>query len=354
MSTVTIANRRPLGRAISSTGLLSGVSARGIGLVAALVGLACVGVLSLALGAAEVDLGTVLAAFTTAEPSGEQLIVTELRLPRTLVGLAVGAALGLSGTLMQGLTRNPLAEPGILGVSAGASLAVVVAIAWLGIAGVDGYLWFALAGAGAAAVLVYALGAAGRAAASPVRLALAGAALTALLGAITSAVLVLDARALDQFRFWDVGAIAGRDMDALLAVTPVLAIGGAIGLGSGRQLNALSLGDDVAASLGQRVALSRAVVAVAAILLAGASVALAGPIAFVGLAVPHVARMLVGADYRWLIAYAVVLGPILLLAADVAGRVVARPGEVQVGIMTALIGVPLFIWLVRRSRLASV
>jgi iron complex transport system permease protein len=334
--------------------VLSGIGARAAGLLACAGVLAVVALMSLALGTAEVDIGSVVAAFTSFDGSNAHLIVTELRLPRTLIGLAVGVALGLSGTLMQGLTRNPLAEPGILGVSAGASLMVVIAIAWFGITEVGGYLWFALAGAAAGSAVVYALGSVGRAGATPVRLVLAGAVLTALLGSITSAILVLDQAALQQFRFWEVGTIASRDFGALLAVAPVLLVGAVVGLASGRQLNALSLGDDVARSLGQPVKLVRALVAGSTILLAGAAVALAGPIAFIGLAVPHAARMLVGADYRWLIAYAVVIGPILLLVADIAGRIVGRPGEVQVGIMTALIGVPIFVWLARRSRLAAV
>ena len=336
------------------TSMLADIGARAAGLFVLSTLLGLVALVSLALGTAEVDIASVVGAFTSFDGSTAHLIVTELRVPRTLVGLAVGVALGLSGTLMQGLTRNPLAEPGILGVSAGASLMVVIAIAWFGISEVSGYVWFALAGAAAGSAIVYALGSVGRAGATPIRLVLAGAVLTALLGSITSAILVLDQAALQQFRFWEVGTIAGRDLGALLTVAPILAVGVIVGLASGRQLNALSLGDDVARSLGQPVRLVRALVAGSTILLAGAAVALAGPIAFVGLAVPHAARMLVGADYRWLIAYAVVLGPTLLLAADIIGRVVGRPGEVQVGIMSALLGVPIFIWLARRSRLAAV
>jgi len=352
VSSVSVARARTA--SVSRRSLLGGIGARSAGLFACASLLGLVTLLSLALGAADLDVGSVVGAFTSFDGSNAHLIVTELRFPRTLVGVAVGVSLGLSGTLMQGLTRNPLAEPGILGVSAGASLMVVIAIAWFGISEISGFVWFALAGAAAGSVVVYTLGSVGRAAATPVRLALAGAVLSALLGSITSAILVLDQAALQQFRFWDVGTIAGRDLGALLAVAPFLAVGGVVGLASGRQLNALSLGDDVARSLGQPVTLIRALVAGSTILLAGAAVALAGPIAFVGLAVPHAARMLVGADYRWLIAYAVVLGPALLLVADIAGRILGRPGEVQVGIMSALIGVPVFVWLARRSRLAAV
>lgn len=309
---------------------------------------------SLALGSVELEPATVIRAFTAFDGSNGHLIVLELRLPRTLVGVAVGAALGLAGTVMQGVTRNPLAEPGILGVNAGAALAVVVAIALLGIADPGGYVWFALLGASAASVAVYALGMIGRGGSAPLRLALAGAVLAALLASLTSAVLVLDANTLDQFRFWAVGSIAGRDLGVLADVLPFVVVGSTLALVSGRQLNALSLGDDVARSLGQRTGLVRLGMAAAVVLLAGGAVAAAGPIAFVGLAVPHAARTIVGPDYRWILPYAALLGPSLLLAADIAGRILARPGEVQVGIMTALVGAPVLIWLVRQRRLTEV
>jgi iron complex transport system permease protein len=202
-------------------------------------------------------------------------------------------------------------------------------------------------------VVVYALGATGRAGATPVRLALAGTVLAALLGSVTSAILVIDVDTLDQFRFWTVGSLAGRDMGVFLDVLPVLAAGTLIALACGRSLNALSLGEDVARSLGERVHLTRALAALAVVLLAGGSVAAAGPIAFVGLAVPHVVRTLVGTDWRWVLAYCALGGPLLLLASDIAGRLVAPPGELQVGIVTALVGAPLFVALARRRKLAS-
>lgn len=326
---------------------MGGLAAAGLALFVAVLA-------SLALGSAELELETVIGAFTAFDGSNGHLIVLELRLPRTLVGLGVGAALGMAGCIMQGVTRNPLAEPGILGVNAGASLAVVLAIAVLGIGDPAGYVWFALAGAALASVLVYALGSLGHGADAPLRLVLAGAVLAALLTSLTAAILVLDANTLDQFRFWAVGSIAGRNLGVLVAVLPFLLAGGALALVSGRQLNTLSLGDDIARSLGQRVVLVRLLLAVSVVLLAGAAVAAAGPIAFVGLAVPHVARALVGPDYRWLLPYAAVIGPCLLLVSDIVGRILARPGEVQVGIMTALIGAPVLIWLVRQRRLAQV
>jgi iron complex transport system permease protein len=308
---------------------------------------------SIALGSVQIGLGTVLEAFTAFDGSNEHIIVRELRVPRTLIGLAVGAALALSGALMQGLTRNPLAEPGILGVNHGAALAVVLAILLLGVSSPAGYVWFAFGGAAAAAVVVYGLGGVGSSRSTPVTLALAGSALAALLVSITSAVLVLDQASLDQYRFWVVGSLAGRDMDVFLAVAPFLAVGLVLALVAGRWLNALGLGEDVARSLGQRIALVRTTVAVAVVLLAGASVAAAGPVGFVGLAVPHAVRMVVGADWRWVLPYSALAGPVLLLAADVTGRLVVPPGELQVGIVTALVGVPVFVALARRRRLAE-
>jgi iron complex transport system permease protein len=325
---------------------------RAIGLAAALVALAGCVLASLAIGSVGVPIAEVVAAFTAFEDSDSHVIVRELRLPRTEVGLLAGAALGASGALMQGVTRNPLAEPGILGINAGAALAVVVAIQ-LGVSSVLGYAWFALLGAGIAAVLLFALGASGRGGATPIKLALAGAVLAGLLTALTSAVLVFDARTLDEFRFWIVGSIAGRDADVALTVAPFIGAGLLLALAAGRWLNALALGDDVARSLGQRVGRARVATTAGFVLLAGAAVAAAGPIAFVGLTVPHVARALVGPDYRWIVPYSIVLGAALLLAGDVAGRVVARPSELAVGIVTAVLGAPAFIWLVRRPRLVE-
>jgi iron complex transport system permease protein len=282
------------------------------------------------------------------------LIVQSLRLPRTLVAIMIGVALGLAGALVQGLTRNPLADPGILGVSAGAALAVVTGIFVFGVGSLSGYVWFAFAGAAVTSVAVYLLGASGRDGVTPVKLALAGAAVTAFLGSLTTTVLLTDAATLDQYRFWAVGSVAGRDLSVVVQVAPFLALGTAVALTTGRSLNALALGDDVARSLGARVGPARIVAAVAVVLLVGGATAAAGPIGFVGLTVPHVARAITGPDYRWVLTYSAVLAPSLLLAADVLGRVVARPGELQVGIVTALVGAPVFIALVRRRSLAQV
>ncbi|MGY2001315.1 FecCD family ABC transporter permease [Blastococcus sp. SYSU DS1024] len=285
--------------------------------------------------------------------SEEAVIVRQLRVPRTVLGLLVGAALGVAGALMQGHTRNPLGDPGLLGVTAGASLAVVLAIAALGIGTPGGYVWFAFAGALVGTVLVYAIGSAGPGGATPVTLALAGAALSALFFALVRAVVVTDEQTLDSFRFWVVGSLAGRGAEIAWQVGPFIAVGVVLALANAPALNLLGLGEDVARGLGQRIWLARTIGLAAITLLAGAATAACGPIAFVGLVVPHVVRALTGPDHRWLIPCSGLLGAALLLAADVIGRIVARPGELQVGIVLALIGAPFFVALVRRRRTAT-
>ena len=280
----------------------------------------------------------------------EAVIVRRLRVPRTALGLLAGLALGVAGALMQGHTRNPLGDPGLLGVTAGASLAVVLAIAWLGVTTPAGYVWFAFAGALAGTVAVYAVGSAGRGGPTPVTLALAGAALSALLYALVRAVLVSDRQTLDSFRFWVVGALAGRGPDVAWQVAPFIAVGLVLAVANAPALNLLGLGEDVARALGQRVWPARAVGLTAITLLCGAATAACGPIAFVGLVVPHAVRAVTGPDHRWLIPGSGLLGAALLLTADVVGRVVARPGELQVGIVLALVGAPFFVALVRRRR----
>jgi iron complex transport system permease protein len=329
-------------------------SVRALGLVAASALLLVAVLASIAYGAKSIPLGTVVdALFSHDDTKTDHLIVQSLRVPRTVVGLLVGVALGLAGAVMQGVARNPLADPGILGVSAGASLAVVVAIYVFSVGTLTGYVWFAFVGAAVASVVVYVLGSLGREGATPVRLALAGAAVTAFLASITTAILIVDIATLDQYRFWAVGSLAGRDGDIAAQVAPFLVAGSLIALASGRSLNALALGDDVATSLGQRVGRTRLFSAGAVVLLVGAATAAAGPIGFVGLTVPHVARAITGPDYRWVLPYSMVLAPTLLLGADVIGRLVVRPGELQVGIVTALVGAPFFVALVRRRKLAE-
>lgn len=306
--------------------------------------------LSLGFGSAHLDTTTVIDALRRFDGSNEHLIVRTLRVPRTLVGLAVGAALALAGVAMQAVTRNALASPSILGVNAGASFAVVTAVYVFGVVTPTAYVWFAFGGAAAAITVVVLVASAGRLGATPLKLALAGAVITALLQAWISAVLVLSERTLDEVRFWLAGSLVGRDLAVLGQVMPFFVLGVLAIVVLVRQFDALGLGDDAAAGLGVRTGLVRAAGMGVAVVLAGASVAVAGPIAFVGLAVPNAVRAVSGPSHRWLVTYSALLGPVLLLGADVLGRIVARPGEIQVGIVTALVGAPVLIHLVRRRR----
>ena len=320
----------------------------------ALTALAAVCLLSLAVGSRPIAPSVLLDAFTGFDPDNqEHLIVRDLREPRTEIGLMVGVALGLVGALLQGLTRNPLADPSILGISTGAALAAAAAVLILGLGSIYGYIWFAFLGAAIGGIVVYTIGSMGRDGATPVKLALAGAALTALFTSLTTLILLVDVQTLASLRFWLVGSLAGRTSAVASQVWPFVVVGVVAALAAGRRLNALSLGDDVTRSLGVRLGRSRAFAGGAAILLAGAATAAAGPIAFVSLAIPHVARAITGPDYRWILPYSAVLGGILLLGSDVLGRVIARPEEIQVGVVTALIGAPFFVALVRRRNLAE-
>lgn len=308
---------------------------------------------SLALGSRPLAVDQVWHALTAPDGGEATTIVRELRLPRTALGLTVGLALAVAGVLFQALTRNPLAEPRILGISAGASFGVVLAIAVFGVGSLAGYVWFAVAGALAAGLLVLAVASGTREGGSPVTLALVGAALDASLAAGVYALLSIDARTFEEYRFWVVGGLTGRDVGVAGQVLPFVLAGLALAALVARGLDALALGDDVARGLGHRIGLVRLGGGAAAVLLTGAAVAAAGPIAFVGLAVPHLARALVGADHRWTLAVSALLGPALLLGADVVGRLVAPPGEVPAGIVTALIGAPLLAYLVRRAKVVT-
>lgn len=321
-----------------------------LGLLAALVVLAVLCLLSVWLGSKEIPVTAVWQVLWHNDGSGDAVLIHSVRIPRTLLALAVGAALGLAGALMQALTRNPLAEPGLLGVNAGAGFAIVFAIAVLGVTSVYGYIWFSFAGALGASVIVYVLGNRGRTEASPVRLALAGVAVTALLTSITSALVLTDPVALNRYRFWSAGSFAGPVSGTLVRVLPFLIAGIVLALASAPALNSMALGDDTATALGRRLGLVRLQGVVAVTLLTGAAVAVAGPIMFVGLVIPHFARFITGPDHRWLLPYAMVFAPCLVLTADIVGRLVTRPAETQVGIVAALLGAPFFIALVRRRR----
>ncbi|MGH4029580.1 FecCD family ABC transporter permease [Actinomycetota bacterium Odt1-20B] len=322
---------------------------RAVAMTAAVVALLLAILLSLSVGARAIAPSAVLDALLHGGHSDAAEVVRGMRVPRTVIGVLVGAALAVAGTALQGITRNPIADPGILGVSQGASVGVVLAIAFAGVHTLTGYVWWAFAGAGLASVAVYAIAASGRGGATPVKLALGGAAINALLVSVTTAVLTTKASAIDEFRFWQVGSLSGRDAEIVGQIWPFLVVGLLLVASVARGLDALALGEDVAKGLGQKVATVRVVGGLGATVLTGAGVAAAGPIAFTGLAVPHIARALVGGGHRWVLPMAAVLGPVMLLVSDTVGRVIFPPSEVPAGVMTALIGVPFLVALVRRK-----
>ncbi|MCI2423408.1 iron ABC transporter permease [Saccharopolyspora sp. K220] len=307
--------------------------------------------LSVVIGAKTIPLHDVWNGLFAPTGTENDLIIRELRVPRTVVGVLAGVALGLAGALMQGHTRNPIADPGILGITQGAALAVVLAVYTFGVTTLLGFIWFGFAGALLGAVAVFAIGSLGRGGPTPVTLALAGTAISHLLQAVTSALVLTDQQTMDTYRFWKVGSIAINDASVIPQVLPFLVVGVVLALANASSLNALSLGEDVARSLGHRVAWARRAGIAGIAILVGGSVAICGPIGFVGLIVPHVARFFTGADYRWLLPFAGLMGGSLVLLADVLGRVVARPSEVQVGVMLAMVGAPFFIALVRRRKM---
>ncbi|KDN87609.1 FecCD family ABC transporter permease [Kitasatospora cheerisanensis] len=321
-------------------------------LLGALAALAVLAVLSLGIGARTIAPGQVLHVLLHREPTAEDwIVVHHSRIPRTLLGITVGAALGVAGAMMQALTRNPLADPGLLGINGGAAAAVAAGTALFDLRTFHSFVWFALLGAAVAALVVQLLG--GSAAATPARLALAGTAVTAVLTAFVNGLILLDPLTLNRFRYWQIGTFAGVDSAAVGQVLPFLLAGGLLALVLGRPLNALALGDDTGRALGAHPARTRALSLLAITLLCGAATAAVGPIAFVGLAVPHLARHLCGPDQRWIMLLSAALAPVLLLASDILGRLLLRPAELQVGVVTAFVGAPLFIALVRGRRIAQ-
>ncbi|MEU1730983.1 iron ABC transporter permease [Streptosporangium sp. NPDC020145] len=347
MSTTAVIARSP-----SPRGVLTALRTRRSIVVAGLFALLLTAVLlSLAVGAKPVPPGDVWHALTGPSGTENDIVVRSLRVPRTAIGVMAGIALGVAGALMQGHTRNPLADPGLLGVTQGAAFAMVLAIMTLGVTGLYGYIWFGLAGALVASAGVFALGmVGGRSGPTPLTLALAGTAVSSFLYALTSALVLMDEQAMDVFRFWQTGSIAGRGAETVTQVLPFVVVGLLLALVNAPGLNALALGEDVARALGQNVTLTRAVGICAIALLTGASVAACGSLAFLGLMVPHLARPLSGPDNRWLLPYAGLIGAVALLLADVTGRVVARPGELEAGVVLALLGAPFFVALVRRRK----
>ncbi|HEY0186158.1 MAG TPA: iron ABC transporter permease [Cellulomonas sp.] len=330
--------------------------ARALGLLVLLAVLVVVAVLSVALGSRVVGWDAVLDGVRAAfggTPEGFDQAAVAKRLPRTVLALVAGAGLGVAGVVMQGVTRNPLADPGILGVNTGASLAVVVAMSWTGLSTARGYVGAAILGAAVTAAVVYTIGSLGGGGATPLKLALAGAATSAALSSFISAIVLGRNDLGENVQSWQIGGVGGGSWSQLAVVWPFLLVGGAICLLSARGLNLLALGDDLAAGLGQRVALVRAAASLGAVVLCGAVTAVAGPIGFVGLVVPHLCRLLVGVDHRWLLPFSALAGAVLLTGADVLGRLVARPEEIAVGIITAFLGAPFFVWVVRRRTVGA-
>lgn len=323
------------------------------GLVIAFVALGVAVMFGLAVGSRALPLTEVFAALRVHDETDAAIIVWEQRIPRTLLGVLVGAALGVGGVLAQGITRNPLADPALLGVSAGAALAIVLGSFLFGITTLAPQIVAATIGAAVVGGGVLTLAGSGRTRLAPTGLALVGMSMSALIVAVISVLVLLDAETLDEYRFWLVGALAGRGSPTLTTVTPVLLTGLLLTVVAVRGLDALALGDDVARGLGVRVGRARLAAGFGVIVLTATAVAATGPIAFVGLVVPHVARAITGARHGWLLPYAAVLGATLLVASDVVGRVVARPNELQVGVVTALVGAPLALFLLRRSRWAG-
>jgi iron complex transport system permease protein len=359
-----LAERTTAGPAARAAAASSIEAARGSGLVhtngvrmiwwiASAVALVLVILASLAIGSKDIPLGTVVGALFHPSNSDQVLIIRDLRVPRTVLGVLAGIALGVAGALIQALTRNPLADPGILGVNAGASFFVVIAVGFFGLTSINQYLWFAFAGAILVTLAVYAIGSIGRGGATPIRLTLAGVGIGAVLAGLTTGITFLNPKAFDSMRGWNAGSISGRPLDISATITPFVVIGIIVALIAARELNAIGLGDDLAASLGTRVVRTRILVLISVTLLVGAATAAAGPIGFVGLMVPHVARWIVGPDQRWIIALSITFAPILLIGSDVLGRIVLRPSELPVGIVTAFVGAPVLIWLARRSKASA-
>jgi iron complex transport system permease protein len=288
-------------------------------------------------------------ALTNFNGSNEHIVIQSVRIPRAFIAAAVGASLAISGVLMQTVTKNPLASPDIFGVNAGAGVAVVIAVTVFSVGSLQLFTWLSFAGAAVAAISVYAVGSVGREGLTPMKLTLAGAAMTALFASITQGILVLNEAALEQVLFWLAGSVAGRNLENLIAVLPYLVVGWIASLVIAAKMNVLSMGEDVAKGLGLNTALLKIIIGIVVILLSGGAVAVAGPIGFIGIVVPHLTRSIVGIDHRWVIPFSGLLGGVLLLVADIASRYILMPQEVPVGVMTAIIGTPFFIYIARKG-----
>lgn len=318
-------------------------------LVVLVVVLAIIVPISITIGVRDIGFDDVLSAFAGSTETINEAVVAK-RIPRTVLAVLVGAALAIAGAVMQTVTRNPIADPGILGVTSGASFAVVVGIAFFGIASAPAYTVFAIVGGMIAAIFVYGVGSLGQGGATPLKLALAGAATSAALASLISAIMLPRVSELMSFQRWQIGGVGGAEWSAISWFVPAIIVGTLICLVTSRSMNALALGDELATGLGVSVARSRLFAAIGAVILAGAATAIAGPIGFVGLVIPHICRLIVGPDIRWVLPFSAVLGAILLTVSDIIGRIVLKPEELPVGVVTGIIGAPFFIWIVRRQK----
>lgn len=305
---------------------------------------------SMAIGSKPIPLADLWHAIGGGTDEAVNYVIWQLRFPRTIAGIAVGAALGVAGALIQAFSRNPLADPGLLGVNAGAAFFIVLGASTFGVISFSGQLWFAMAGAFTVTTMVYLIGTAGRGGANPIRLTLAGVALAAVLSGITTAIVLSSKVTFHIMRTWTAGSLVGRDFGSIGLVSAFLAVGLIMALLLGRSLNAVALGDELAAGLGTKVARTRFLAVIAVTFLAGPATALAGPIGFLGLMVPHLARWITGPHQVWIIAYSALIAPIILVTSDVLARVILSPGEVPVGVLTAFVGAPVLIVLVRRRK----
>jgi len=309
---------------------------------------------SLAWGSKNIEFSQVINALLNSDDMSFSVLVVYERIPRTIFSIMAGASLGVSGALMQSITRNPIADPSILGVNTGASLFVVIGMAFFNINSPNQYIWIALAGAGITSIFVYGIASIGNTGMTPIKLALAGAATSAVLSSLVSAVILPRSEVMDAYRFWQVGSVSGATWESINLVLPFIIIGLIIGLASTPALNVLALGDDVATGLGVNIGIIRIICAVAGVILSGATTAIAGPIGFIGLMIPHSIRLIFGSKLRGIVPMSAIGGAVLLIISDVLGRVIGSPGEVQVGIITAFIGAPILIMIARKAKVRAI
>jgi len=315
--------------------------------------LSIMAIFSISLGAKSIAFTKVIDVLLGNDPDSLEAAIILQRIPRTVFGILAGGALGISGALMQSITRNPIADPSILGVNTGASLFVVAGIAFFNITVAYQYIWLAIIGAGVTAVFVYSVASMGKDGATPLKLALSGSAVSIVLGSLVSTIMLPNNRVMEAFRFWQVGSIGSATWESIMLISPFLIVGFIISMFISGYLNNLALGDEAATALGTNVVMTRTIGALSSVLLCGATTALAGPIGFVGLIIPHIIRLIFGSEMSKMLPLSFLGSAILMLVSDIIGRVISLPGETEVGIVTAVIGAPVFILAIRKGRVKS-